>query len=323
MIEGAVPSALTLEREKAARAEALRTDVVRQVGNLIGRGYAEILGVSESAYRERLALPTGIERPEAYRTRFPYPLIVDPRVSLEQLSKYVGPGRYHAWVDPEPVEAYEDFDGGPAEELDYPYLAWVNFGRAYRSDALPRARAKFAADEVGGSTLEGVTLYMQYAGDKSFLNGERGIILGGIRGYCCDLDRKEGGSPVSVVPSSREFYSLTLYAYSNIMNSPNFDKAGILTRGKDVVYLGYPKPKDSTTPAVYPDLVDDFKQYSRNGRWGTCVECPRDQGQQQAFSESCAETTRYDHRLNFDALMEQNNSRLRALQERAGSLVQV
>lgn len=242
MAERGVPSALTLERERVARAEALHTEVDRQVDNLIERGYAEMLGVSETAYRERLALPPGLERPETYRTRFPFPLVVDPRVTLEQLSQYVGSGRYHAWVDPEPVEGFDDFSGREPQEQDAPYLAWVHFGRRYRSDSLPTARARFAEDEVGASVLEGVTLYTQYAGDKRFTNAENGIILGGVKGYCCDLDREDGGSPVSVNPSSPDFYTLDLYAYSNIMYTPNFNSAGILTRGREVVPLGSPVP---------------------------------------------------------------------------------
>lgn len=242
MAERGAPSALTLEREKAARAEALKTDVAKQVDRLVGRGYPTMLGLSTTEYRDQLVLPEGILRPEAYRTRFPFPLVVDPRVSLKQLSEYVGPGRYHAWVDPDPVEGFDDFSGKDPQEQDVPYLSWVHFGSRYRSDSLPRARERFTEDEVGASVLEGVTLYTQYAGDKRFTNAENGIILGGVKGYCCDLDREDGGSPISVIPSSREFYTLTLYAYSNIMDGPNFRLAGILTRGREVVPLGSPVP---------------------------------------------------------------------------------
>ena len=55
-------------------------------------------------------------------------------------------------------------------------------------------------------------------------------------------------------------------------------------------------------------------QMRRNGRWGTCVDCPDDQGRTFAgnmmgdgrsnkiFPENCPNTDRYDHWLGIDAL---------------------
>jgi hypothetical protein len=40
---------------------------------------------------------------------------------------------------------------------------------------------------------------------------------------------------------------------------------------------------------------DGFRQFSRNGRWGCCGECPRTDG--HAYPEFCALTDRYDHQL--------------------------
>lgn len=43
--------------------------------------------------------------------------------------------------------------------------------------------------------------------------------------------------------------------------------------------------------------ADFYRQFSRNGRWGTCVDCPRDVDH-NAYPEFCVHTDRYDHQLN-------------------------
>lgn len=47
--------------------------------------------------------------------------------------------------------------------------------------------------------------------------------------------------------------------------------------------------------------ADNFRQFSRNARWGTCADCPRDSSN-NAYPEFCQNTNRYDHNLNVDAL---------------------
>jgi hypothetical protein len=52
-----------------------------------------------------------------------------------------------------------------------------------------------------------------------------------------------------------------------------------------------------------PDNIRDaFHQFARNGFWGTCVDCPRTEG--QAFPEFCLNYARCDHRLNLKQLAE-------------------
>lgn len=53
-----------------------------------------------------------------------------------------------------------------------------------------------------------------------------------------------------------------------------------------------------------------FECFSRNGRWGTCVDCPRT-AQGVVYPEFCKNTERYDHQLKVEALAEQFNFRLR------------
>jgi hypothetical protein len=50
-------------------------------------------------------------------------------------------------------------------------------------------------------------------------------------------------------------------------------------------------------------IADSLRQFARNGRWGTCVECPRADG--QTFIEFCENTDRYDHQLTWDSLKAQ------------------
>jgi hypothetical protein len=43
--------------------------------------------------------------------------------------------------------------------------------------------------------------------------------------------------------------------------------------------------------------------FGRNGRWGTCVECPRAYDG-SVFPEFCPNTERYDHQLTIESLVE-------------------
>lgn len=43
-------------------------------------------------------------------------------------------------------------------------------------------------------------------------------------------------------------------------------------------------------------------QFRRNGRWGTCVDCPKIEG--RAYPELCVNTERGDHNLTLEELVE-------------------
>jgi hypothetical protein len=47
-----------------------------------------------------------------------------------------------------------------------------------------------------------------------------------------------------------------------------------------------------------------WEQFMRNGRWGTCVDCPTDNNR-RSLPELCVNTDRYDHNLTLDELVEQ------------------
>jgi hypothetical protein len=63
-------------------------------------------------------------------------------------------------------------------------------------------------------------------------------------------------------------------------------------------------------PTIVPEMREAFLQFSRNGRWGTCADCPRDVDE-RAFPEFCVNTDRYDHQLTVDFLVEQHKIRLK------------
>jgi hypothetical protein len=46
---------------------------------------------------------------------------------------------------------------------------------------------------------------------------------------------------------------------------------------------------------------DHFHCFARNGRWGTCGDCPRD-AEGHAYPEFCEHTRRYDHHLDVNML---------------------
>lgn len=45
-----------------------------------------------------------------------------------------------------------------------------------------------------------------------------------------------------------------------------------------------------------------FHMFARNGRWGTCGDCPRDTAD-NIYPEFCPNTKRYDHLLTLDELV--------------------
>ena len=55
------------------------------------------------------------------------------------------------------------------------------------------------------------------------------------------------------------------------------------------------------------DIAEAFVQFSRNGRWGTCCDCPRDTDG-KAYPEFCANAERGDHYLTIDQLAAQHKT---------------
>lgn len=60
---------------------------------------------------------------------------------------------------------------------------------------------------------------------------------------------------------------------------------------------------------INPIMKGAFVQFSRNGRWGTCMDCPRDSNR-MVYPEFCKNTNRYDHQLNVDQLIETHKRHL-------------
>lgn len=61
---------------------------------------------------------------------------------------------------------------------------------------------------------------------------------------------------------------------------------------------------------IHPSIKDAFRQFSRNGRWGTCGACPRD-SDGAVYPESCENTNCCDHQLTIESLVEQHKIRLK------------
>lgn len=62
-------------------------------------------------------------------------------------------------------------------------------------------------------------------------------------------------------------------------------------------------PRTEQLERTLNEGADGFRQFSRNGQWGTCAGCPRDL-QNNAYPEYCADTDRYDHHLTATQLAE-------------------
>lgn len=61
---------------------------------------------------------------------------------------------------------------------------------------------------------------------------------------------------------------------------------------------------------VHAQFRDDFVQFARNRRWGTCVACPKDNDGNK-FPERCGFTERHDHQLDFEELVDSYRRYLR------------
>jgi len=57
-------------------------------------------------------------------------------------------------------------------------------------------------------------------------------------------------------------------------------------------------------------MADDFRCFARNGRWGTCGDCPRD-SEGNVYPEFCENTQRYDHQCDVDTLADQYKKRVK------------
>ena len=57
----------------------------------------------------------------------------------------------------------------------------------------------------------------------------------------------------------------------------------------------------NTKQPISQELSERFLQFSRNGRWGTCADCPRD-AQGHVYPEFCPNTNRDDHMLDVKSL---------------------
>lgn len=49
-------------------------------------------------------------------------------------------------------------------------------------------------------------------------------------------------------------------------------------------------------------MIDFVQQFTRNGRWGDCVDCPQ-LGDGTKAPELCEHTARYDHQLDAKSLV--------------------
>ena len=54
--------------------------------------------------------------------------------------------------------------------------------------------------------------------------------------------------------------------------------------------------------------LDMFEQFRRNGKWGTCGDCPKTDG--KSFPEFCINFKRSDHTLDITSMCEQYKLRV-------------
>jgi hypothetical protein len=71
------------------------------------------------------------------------------------------------------------------------------------------------------------------------------------------------------------------------------------------------KLRQSCVPMlIHPEMKSAFRQFSRNGRWGTCGDCPCDSND-EPYPEFCSHTKRSDHNLNVDQLVDAHKGSLK------------
>lgn len=73
------------------------------------------------------------------------------------------------------------------------------------------------------------------------------------------------------------------------------------------------------TPATEQALkviAPSLRMFARNGRWGTCADCPVDREGNQ-YPEFCLNTERHDHHLDMKALHKQWDTNIQIYEKRS------
>ena len=171
---------------------------------------------AEQKYRQDFVLPSGSIQPESYSGRFNQPLVVDPRLNLED---YCRPAR---------VGSFETDIVDVVPTPDTPYLLFTHDGQRYLSRSVSEAERMFAADEVGSTIIEVMAQYIQYPKNFPTYN----FIIG--RGIMATGSRCENASNVPDLSSVA--LGGTTIGSSGLDEGERYWGAG--SRGRKVILLG-------------------------------------------------------------------------------------
>ncbi len=209
--------------------------IARQADQLVAKRFHEILGIPADEYRAGLQVPADAAIPTETQMH-PHPLLVDPRVSLKDLTThFIGVGAFRPRIVTiglleNGINGLTDLNGNPIVEQANPYIAFVDFGRDYGTNDFNVAVERFTQNSVGITPLEGVALQLQYG--SKLQKEDYNIVLGGARGRCCDLDRGIDG--IGLV-SAGEAIKMGTHSMGYLLDRR---PGGVVTRAKDIVVLG-------------------------------------------------------------------------------------
>lgn len=126
----------------------------RQANGFVNLGFHSELGLTKEKYLE--SLPKFTPQPESFKGRLDTPVLVETRISPKLQSELVG--IQHFLYGLSITDWNKSLKNYTTPEV--PYAAWLEDGRNNLNKKPKDVRSSLKADEVGGTELDGIALYI-------------------------------------------------------------------------------------------------------------------------------------------------------------------
>lgn len=147
-----VPKESSETGRKTRKSESLSREWDTQSISL-AKSHAGKIGLSEEEYRE--SLPRFSRRPRNFGGELEIPagpVIVETRIPLLEMLRVVG---INSFFD---LQELEDWENGDFRTSSKPYTTWLTY---LPNKSVEEVRANLGRNELGGTVLEGITLYQR------------------------------------------------------------------------------------------------------------------------------------------------------------------
>ena len=133
---------------------SLEEERERQIQGFIKLGFHTKLGKTEEEYAMRF--PKLVPQPESFKGRLGTPVLVETEISPKDQAELAGINYYLDGLNK--TDWNQNLKDYKTPEA--PYAAWLNDGRDHIKQKPRDVRKNLKADEVGGTELDGIALYI-------------------------------------------------------------------------------------------------------------------------------------------------------------------